>query len=128
METVPDLPANLTDEEHARALIPRIVLNRRKVGTDPVLAAKGDRLMEIRQDNLPMTVTELEAAKNRAVREMTRRLAFMKPQEVIAAVSVLDAELSARRVIKDDKPAQIRKTREEILREMQGEKQKEVQG
>lgn len=128
METVPDLPASLTDEEHKRALTSRILLHRNKPGADPVVAAKGDRLAEIRQDQLPMSIMELEHARNKALREMTRRLYMMKPQEVIAAVSVLDGELAARRVINEDKPAQIKKTRDEILREMQGDKQKEVQG
>jgi hypothetical protein len=103
-------------------------LRRRQNGVqDPIMLAKSDRLSELRQDDRPIALHELEVARNRAVRQMVRRLPEMKPQEVMTCVEVLDAEIAARKIAGAEAPEKREVTREEMLQTLQGSKQKEVQ-
>lgn len=94
---------------------------------DPVVAAKSDRLMELRQDDRPISLEELETARNRALRQGMRRLYEMKPQELIGFVEVLDGEIANRRVVGAETGEKTKLTRAEMLASMQAKKLTEVQ-
>ena len=65
---------------------------------------------------------ELIGARNKAIHVMIRRFHEMKPQEVIAAVGVLEGEMAARKVNSQGEPETKKKTREEMIRLVQPEK------
>ncbi len=128
MDEIPQLPPELSDAEHARLLRPAFIRRRENGVQDPIAAAKADRIMELRQDDKPISLGELETARNRALRQMVRRLYEMKPQEVIAAVEVLDSEIAARRVTGADIPGKREATREEMIQALNGAKKTSKDG
>lgn len=123
MDEIPPLPAEISDEEHKRLLAPRFIKFADRRLQDPIAAAKADRLAELRQDDKPISIAELEAARNRLVRQGIRRIHEMKPQEIIGFVEVLDGEIASMKVTNSDAPGVTKATRDEMLKKMQGSKQ-----
>lgn len=123
-------PAELTDQEHAHVFTPAY-LRRRTASTlkhhDPILAAKAERIAEIRDDDRPIGMAELENSRNRGLRQMMRRLHEMKPAELISAVEMLDGEIAAQRAAGGGSADEIKPTREEMLAKLSGSSTKEVQ-
>lgn len=120
--------ARVPDEKLEHAMTPSYIRNRSKQVQDPVIAAQAQRLAQIRQDDRPLVLNELEAARNRAVREMIRRMNEMKPGEIIDAVELLDGEIASRKVTKGEDKVDIKATREEMIKKLMGDNQPEVQG
>jgi hypothetical protein len=126
-EEVPPLPADLTDAEHARLLTPPFIRRRANQLLDPVVIAKADRIAELRQDDKPISLEELETARNRSLRQAIRRMPEMKPHEIVDLVEVLDGEIASRRVSGGESPEKAQATRAEMIAAVQGAKNSEVQ-
>lgn len=76
-------------------------------------------MAELRNDDLPLNLEELERARNRIVRQGIRRVHEMKPQELIGFAELLDGEIASRRVQGGEVPGNTKKTRAEMIQALQ---------
>jgi len=97
---------------------PGFIKRRDAKELDPVATNKAERVAEIRGDAAPLALAELESARNRTLRAMIRQLPFMKPQEIISAIEVLDSELSSKRVTAGAAQDKTQPTREEMIKQL----------
>ena len=113
----------LTDEQHRRVFGTNRVRHMQEKEADREAAAEvAARIAAIREMDRPLTIEEMEKARNKFLRTMIQRSHEMKPQEVIAAVGVLDGEIAARKVSDEPNSESKKPTREEMIRQVQGEK------
>lgn len=121
LSEAPQHQPTLTDEDHARVWAPGFVRRRQNGVVDPVVANQAERLAEIRNDHQPLTLQELEAARNKALRGMLRRIFEMKPSELMEAVELLDGEISAKKVTNSSEGEKtVQATRQEMIEKLQG--------
>lgn len=117
---VPEIGAKLTEEDHRKVFAPGYMQRREKQLPDPVLAAQAERLAALRADGAPLSLAELEGARNRALKGMIRRMHEMKPAELMEAVEVLEAEIASSKLTgKGDEPEKKQATRQEMIEKLQ---------
>ena len=96
-----ELTDQLSDEDLQRLRIPRSLRRQKEKSTQQGISEnKARKLAAIRGDTRPITLRELLAARNRALRLMVRRLGEMKPVEVMQALAMLDGEITAQKIQK----------------------------
>lgn len=117
---IPLIGEKLTEEDHRKVFTPGYIQRREKQLVDPVIAAQAQRLAALREDDKPLSMVELEGARNRALRGMVRRMHEMKPAELMEAVEVLEAEIASSKLTgKGEEPEKKQATRQEMIEKLQ---------
>lgn len=108
----------LSDEEHKKLFGGKQVRfkERREAEVAPSEAAK--RIDEIRQQSRPLEREELEKARNKAVRMMIGNFHIMKPQEIQAAIQILDSEMAQLTATETEKTKDEEATRQQMIEQL----------